>query len=208
MNVWMHVIRTMDNAIQQCRSSLTSTRTRSSTQPARSLVEWDDAMAFYAGTMGASDGSLSQLYGLADQYCQWFGTCHNQKTTGRAVVNQEILRLWEQGTQHLLNKECDLVDPVVRKIMAQMTIPLVQGLLYHTYELDVRQQHPTNQAMNLEAATFAAALLPRIHQCNPGNAASIYHNTKLPWKDPFPAFMSSRKHWNVNLTASELPVNT
>ena len=73
--------------------------------------------------------------------------------------------------------------------MAQMTIPLVQGLLYHTYELDVRQQQQANnQAMKLEAATFAAALLPRIHQCNPGNADSIYHNTKLTVEGSYPSF--------------------
>jgi hypothetical protein len=186
MNVWMHVGRTMDNAIQHCRSS--STSTGGSSQPAPSLYDWDDAMAFYAGTMGASDGSLSQLYGLADRYCQWFGTCHNHKTTGRAVVNQDILSLWGLGTQHLLDKDCDMGEQVVRKIMAQMTIPLVQGLLYHTYELDVRQQHATNQAMKVEAATFAAALLPMIHQCNPGNAASIYHNTKLTVEGSLPSF--------------------
>lgn len=162
----MHVIRTMEDAIQECHS-------RGQGQAVSKVPLWDDAVSFYRGIGGAIDGSLDQLFHIGEIYCKLFGTCESTM----ALVNQQLFQEWNQGKAHLLQGSCDDAEALVSEITRLMTIPLVQGLLFHTYELDVYRDQ--REWVEAEAATFAAALLPLLHECNAGNAEQVHLNTKL-----------------------------
>lgn len=167
MSTWMHVIRTMGDAVQECRSR---EQKQVSTVPL-----WDDAVSFYRGIGGAVDGSLDQLYHYAETYCKLFGTCNSESSM--AVVNQELFQDWNQGKAHLLQGQCDDAEAALGKITSLMTVPLVQGLLFHTYELDIYQDQ--REVVQAEAATFAAALLPLLHECSAGNADLVHQNVRV-----------------------------
>lgn len=164
MNVWMNVILTMEQAVQLCPSD-----------SSKALMYWDDAVAFYRG-IGASSGKsyLAQLEHLAWVYSHHFGT-HSQDK--KANVNQQIQEFFGTGQKAIIKQHCSTVEIVARKIQQQMTVPLVQGLLFHAYEVDLRGDE--REIAQAEAATFGAALLPMIHDCSPGFADLVHYNTKL-----------------------------
>merc|ERR1711865_1015799 len=58
-----------------------------------------------------------------------------------------------------------------------MTVPLIQGTLSYSYLID--KKGDTSEALAAEAASFAAAVLPRVHACSPEDAATIFENTKV-----------------------------
>lgn len=65
--------------------------------------------------------------------CENFKTCSGDEDgndlSGTAAVNKEILELFREGVQYLLDGNCDDVTAIKDKIVDLMTIPLVQGLL-------------------------------------------------------------------------------
>lgn len=164
MNVWMHVLVTLDQAVGSCVND----------NILQAVQLWDDAVGFYTGIGG--DPSLSQLYQIGEEYCQWFGTC----SPSDVHVNSRLSTLFSDGREFLEDSQCIRVqNQVLWDIVKQMTIPLIQGALYHAYEVDVRQM-TTQDYIQAEVATFAASLLPRIHACSAGDDASlIWLNTRL-----------------------------
>lgn len=65
--------------------------------------------------------------------CENFATCTGDddgyEITGTAAVNSEALALFQEGSGHLLEGNCDEVVAIKDKIVNLMTVPLVQGLL-------------------------------------------------------------------------------
>merc|ERR1719160_513107 len=86
MNVWMYVIREMEDAMQDCKSGCI----KCNDDPVHA---WDEAVAFYAGSLvGAKNVNAApsgkMLHLLADKRCDNFGTCN---ADGGSPVNAQLL---------------------------------------------------------------------------------------------------------------------
>merc|ERR1719364_284451 len=98
------------------------------------------------------------------------------------MVNNELFKagtgLFPHGRDLLQQGECSKVRPVVEQIVSLMTVPLVQGTLRYAYKVGhVPAQRIAKNAA--EGSTFAAALLPMVHHCNPASATVVADNMKF-----------------------------
>merc|ERR1740138_1409026 len=98
------------------------------------------------------------------------------------MVNNELFKagtgLFPHGRDLLQQGECAKVRPVVNQIVSLMTVPLVQGTLRYAYKVGhVPAQRIAKNAA--EGSTFAAALLPMVHHCNPASATVVADNMKF-----------------------------
>jgi len=161
LNVWMYVIRKMEHAIDHCYIDSDDD----------ALHSWDGAVALYTGFLHQSPGSDGYLlYTLAETQCQKYGTCKNG-------VNYKIYNLFNKGKVYLLNTSCDKMKKVIEEITQLMTVPLVQGMLSDAYSLD--HYKDSREWVEASGATFAAALLPLLHNCSAPIASQIYNNIKV-----------------------------
>ena len=161
----------MDKAVQSCE-----------TETDKALEYWDDAVAFYRGIGLNSDDPSSVLENLATVYAKRFGT---QSEDEQAQVNKNLQQWFTNGKMAISNSNCDSLQILARDIEHQMIVPLVQGLFYNAYEVDV--QNNEREITQVETSTFSAALLPMLHKCSEGNAALVSHNTLLS-EDVYPSF--------------------
>ncbi|CAJ1934627.1 unnamed protein product [Cylindrotheca closterium] len=173
MTSWMHVVIKMQDAVEVCKSL---------PQGQKSVQEvplWDNAVATYRGMGGAAGGTMGQLWFVADDYCQKFGTCQDGPggTEGVAKANSKLYAHFDAGKQDLLDGNCDSAESSLDAAATTMTIPIIQGLLYHAYELDLFQEQ--REIVQGEAAAFLHSLLPLVHACSAGNAVMIYNQIKV-----------------------------
>jgi hypothetical protein len=169
MNIWMYVIRMMEDAIDRCE------------QPDSAIYSWDQAVAFYAGSLG-SDGVL--MYSFADEMCIAFHACgiDGSRKVGTSFTNNQVIDEFKAGQKSILQKECDLVRSSKERIVELMTIPLIQGSLYMAYLQDFHQDQDDIEVVTINrvrGASFAAAVLPIVHDCNESDATTIYNNIGL-----------------------------
>jgi hypothetical protein len=92
-------------------------------------------------------------------------------------VNIELLALFEQGARKIERGECSAVRPIVTKIVSLMAVPLVQGALRYAYLVGMVPSSRTPRAA-AEGSAFTAAVLPMVHHCSPGAAATISANMR------------------------------
>jgi len=173
LNTWMYVIREFEDATDDCQSSCIGCND----DPVHA---WDEGVAFYTGSLegpnGAGSGKL--LYALADKRCQNFKTCGTEgdAITGTSKVNYDLFDQFAVGQHELLTGQCSDVPAITRIVVAKMSVPLIQGTLRYAYKVDKLQGTEKEKA---EGAVFAAAVLPRLHYCSAGAAATVYENMKL-----------------------------
>lgn len=180
MNVWMYVIREMEDALDDCQQGCISCND----EPVHA---WDEAVAFYAGSLegpdGSSDGNL--LYKLAEKRCGNFKTCGEDENAldGTAKMNIEIMRQFKAGQNDLLNGMCPEAKLKKEAIEKLMAVPLVQGTIRYAY---IRDYQKTSSGVKEEAegAVFAASVLPIVHACNAGDAQFIYDNMRAGFGNP------------------------
>jgi len=79
-----------------------------------------------------------------------------------APVNKYIMAKFANGKLNLESGGCAGVKNDARDIKSLMTVPLVQAASRVMYSLD--KEDDTGGALQGEAAAYAAALLPLIHQ--------------------------------------------
>jgi len=184
MNVWMYVIREFEDAIDDCHSCTgANCNEHSSTLNAGAVHAWDEGVAFYTGSLegesvgGNRTGEL--VYRLAEMRCVNFGTCgpDGDSTVGTSKVNIELLALFEQGARKIERGECSAVRPIVNRIVSLMAVPLVQGALRYAYLVGMVPSSRTPKAA-AEGSAFTAAVLPMVHHCSPGAAATISANMR------------------------------
>merc|ERR1719274_406020 len=170
MNVWMYVIREMEDAIADCKSGCM----KCNDDPVHA---WDEAVAFYSGSLEKRDGSGSGklLYALADKRCANFGTCTGG-ATGNSKVNTAIIEQFTLGKNRLLQGKCAEIGPLKKRITELMTIPLVQGSLRYAYKVGTLGEGDKARA---EGAAFSAAILPRVTACNTDAAKLISDNMNI-----------------------------
>ena len=176
MNVWMYVIREMEDALEDCDSGCQPLDDDCNSDPVHA---WDEAVAFYAGSLEGMDGSGPGhlLYALADKRCINFRTCGDLADTdmGTSHVNLEIIRNFEDGLREILSGQCDAARKNKERIEQLMAVPLIQGTLRYAYKRDLEYQIDDQKA-EAEGAAFAAAVLPLVHACSASDAETIYTN--------------------------------
>lgn len=167
LNVWMYVVREMEDAVDDCDAS----------NLARNddyVQAWDEAVAFYVGSLEGDDGTGSGnlLYALADKRCLEFGTCDDDDSK-TSHVNEEVMELFDTGKAQMLSGECSGLIGTKDSIVEHMTVPLVQGTLRYMYKLSYLSGGDKELA---EGHTFAAAILPRLAICDPDAATLLAKN--------------------------------
>ena len=185
MNVWMYVIREYEDAIDDCLAGCGGGLTDANCNEASlgAVHAWDEGVAFYTGSREGVDGAGSGklMYALADKRCENFKTCAGADglTAGSSAtssVNDRLFRDLALGQHKLLMGKCEETRPIVRSIVAQMAVPLIQGTLRYAYKVDKLSGGSKEKA---EGAVFAAAVVPRVAYCSATDAKTIMDNLKL-----------------------------
>merc|ERR1712176_511226 len=170
--VWMYVIREMEDALDDCQEACTIENCNDDPVHA-----WDEAVAFYTGSLEGPDGSGSGKfpYALADKRCGNFKTCGDlaDSTTGGSKINREIFKNFSVGVSKLARGECASARSEKDTIEALMQIPLIQGTLRYAWKTD---NEPYSEKAEAEGTVFAAGILPLVHKCDPDAAATIAEN--------------------------------
>mmetsp|Transcript_37819 Transcript_37819/g.61789 ORF Transcript_37819/g.61789 Transcript_37819/m.61789 type:complete len:518 (+) Transcript_37819:133-1686(+) len=174
LNIFMYVIREWEDAVEDCEIG-------SIDENYASVHAWDEGVCFYTGSIEGVDGLTGDgklLHQLADKRCENFKTCGESGTdlAGPAMVNHKLGGLFALGNHQLLSGECATARGTVKKVITQMYIPMIQGTLRYAYKVDKLQGGETEKA---EGATFAAAVLPRVHAASPAAASIIYDNMRV-----------------------------
>jgi len=185
LHVWMYVVQQLESAVDLCSSSELCAigeqhhdegyGTRCDDFPVR---EWDQSFAYYAGSLEGelSEGQGNLLFEFANNMCLKTNTCDS--STGIANVNHKLVNLYTKGQLALLRRHCDEANDIKEQIVRSMTVPLVQAILHESY-FDHVQISATQDIEEVQRASYAAALLPLVHHCNPSDAEKIYYNLGL-----------------------------
>merc|ERR1712028_313354 len=164
-NVWMYVVREMEDAIDDCSQGCVNCND----DPVHA---WDEAVAFYTGSL-----ETKLLYALADKRCKNFGTCtndqDNDKTSGSSAINGLVFEQFTLGQAKLLSGDCISVQAIKDQIVDYMSVPLVQGALRYAYKVDKLSGGDKEKA---EMVAFTGAILPRVAACSVTDAATIRSN--------------------------------
>lgn len=181
MNVWMYVIRELEDAIDDCKNNCINCND----EPVHA---WDEAVAFYAGSLEGTDGSGEGnfLYGLSDKRCADFRTCGEDQNEikGTSKNNIEIIRHFKAGQNDLLNGQCPEAKKQKDIIEKLMIVPLVQGTMRYAYINDYQAAVTTGDKALAEGSVFAASVLPLVHDCNADDAQFIYDNMRQGFGSP------------------------
>jgi len=167
-SLWMYVIREMEDAILDCRRDCLACNDAP-------VHAWDEAAAFYVGSLEKKEGSPSGklLYRLAEKRCKNFNTCGG----GRSAVNKYIMAKMEEGRNKLVNGKCGEVKEIRDRIIEAMSIPLIQGTLRYAYKIGKLGGGDKEKA---EGVAFLGAVLPRLDNCNKMDAEILM---KRMWID-------------------------
>jgi hypothetical protein len=175
MNVFMYVIREMEDALDDCKDVCEIENCNDDPVHA-----WDEAVAFYTGSLELTDGSGSGvlLHALADKRCANFKTCGDlaSETSGTSHANLEIFRQFKDGQRKLVQGQCSAARANKERIEQLMAIPLIQGTIQYAYITDTEVD--AGEKAEAEGAVFAAAVLPLVNFCDEDDADIIYRNMK------------------------------
>ena len=128
-STWMYLVLEMYEALDNCDAGLSSA----------ALQHWDEAWAFYAGSLEGWDGRGDgvQPFSLAEKRCRNFATCTGaNRTTGEAEVNRRLRRLFQAGQTLLVDGRCAEARATALVVEQQMAVPLIQGMLRYAYRRD------------------------------------------------------------------------
>jgi len=186
LNVYPYVIWEMQDAINDCN-------TGNITRNGDSVHAWDEAVAFYTGSLegvsqggnngldGCDDGDCELQFMLADKRCQNFGTCtadyDMNDRLGYSKVNYDIFSLFTIGRDQILGAvhtaECPDTGDLMDEIAGMMLIPFIQGVQRYLYKTQIPDIPSAKEAGELFA--FASAVLPFIHKANPEAAEMLFN---------------------------------
>ncbi|EJK45008.1 hypothetical protein THAOC_36410 [Thalassiosira oceanica] len=109
----------------------------------------------------------------------YVGSTARCKKGEEATVNKYIMDKFANGKLNIDIGGCSNLKNDARDIKSLMTVPLIQAASRAMYTID--KEGSTDGALQGEAAAYAAALLPLIHQCGAGNS-KIIEADMLPGK--------------------------
>jgi len=138
---------------------------------------WDEAVAFWTGSLQGADGKGSGklMYALANKRCSNYKTCGGE-TSGTATANKKIFAQFDAGKAAIDKGQCSSLRDITDRAIAQGFVPLTQGALRYSYKVGVQGKGLKEAA---EGATFAAGVLPRLAACSKSDAATVYSNLKI-----------------------------
>lgn len=180
LNIWMYVVRQLEDAIDDCEKGCTLEQCNS--DPVHGI---DEAVAFYAGSSEGTDGwgTGYLLYDLADNMAVSFRTAGlaGDSELGTSYVNTEVVREFKKAQLFLLSNDCESAKANKQRIINLMKIPLVQGALQFAHIRSHRNPdiEAKKEEAEAEGATFAAAILPYVHNCSALDADIIHSNLKV-----------------------------
>jgi hypothetical protein len=179
LSVWMHVIQKMEEAVNPCQDGCIDC----DPQPSHN---WDQAVAFYTGSLEGVDGSGSGvlLHALADKRCMDFKTCgrNGGELDGISQVNHDIFNLFSKGTRALEEGRCTDAKNAKRSIERLMAVPLIQGSLRYAYKRSLSSVEDDKEIA--EGAVFAAAVLPILNNCSEPIADYVFESMKVGSRTP------------------------
>merc|ERR1712194_985645 len=178
MIIWMYVIRELEDALDDCKEQCTIDDCNDDPVHA-----WDEAVAFYTGSLEGTDGSGSGKlsYALADKRCGNFKTCgaSGDSTSGSSNVNVELFKNFGSGVQKLNKGECASAKTEKEEIERLLQIPLIQGSLRYAWKTD---NEPYSEKAEAEGTIFALAILPVVAACDSAAAKTIADNLTVGQK--------------------------
>ncbi|KAJ8598837.1 hypothetical protein CTAYLR_008535 [Chrysophaeum taylorii] len=187
-NTWIYSTHELYSALEKCNDGNVD-------DDSGAPHAWDEGWAFYAGSLAGEDGKDSGVlsYALADKRCSNFGTCvdnlplpswRDTDDGANSNVNAKLLRLYRAGQRAMRDEtRCDEGESYVERIVAQMTVPLVQGTLRYAWRSD---PHGNNETLGsdgkafAEFNAFATALVPRLYACDTDAADVLTRNMMIP----------------------------
>jgi hypothetical protein len=187
MNAYMYAIREFEDGIDDCKAGCPggqhdTTGVDCNSKSLSAVHAWDEGVAFYTGSLegtslgGSSAGKLS--YRLAEKRCANFKTCgaNGDSVSGVSLVNTKLFQHLDIGKNNLLAGKCEETRPVLRQMVALMSIPLIQGTLRYAYKVDKLSGADKEKA---EGAIFAAAIVPRVSSCSSSDADTIMNHMRI-----------------------------
>jgi hypothetical protein len=167
ITIWMEVVVKMEEALALCGQE-------------GATDHWDQAVAFYTGSLEGDDGSGSGklVYALADKRCSNFKTCgeNGDDTGGTSQVNMKIFESFLHGQGHLTKGECEEAKADKEIIETQMHIPLIQGTLRYAWKTD---NEPYSEKAEAEGTVFALAVVPAVYACDADAGNKIAENMQV-----------------------------
>ena len=173
LSVWGEVARLLEHAVRVCHQGYNPQH------------YWDQAVAFYTGSLETATGADEEdndigylLHQLADDFCIQFNACGEDGTErqGLSYVNHNVFKRFHETTQYFRKRQCDNIQQQSKAVLEWMTVPLIQGVLKYAY---LRSVGPDTDILNAAGATYAAALLPLLHACSPSDAKLLHEYTEV-----------------------------
>lgn len=170
---WMYIIADMEKAIYTCDPECCEPFCDADNGRKCPTDAWDEALAHYVGSTPSPSNSTAGHFSwtLAETMCSLFGTCGTEYST----INEEALEEFIQGEKWLGKGHCDRAEKNKDRLVQLMRIPLLQGLLISAWEM----RFSSSETEKARGATFAAAVLPLIHDCSQNDASVIYNNMRV-----------------------------
>ena len=183
-HAWIYATHELYSAVGKCE--------KGEVLPAQAPHAWDEGWAFYTGSLqgtsgaggGSGEGQLS--YQLADKRCADFGTCHAAaaQDDSKSAVNGKLLALYRAGLEAVHDaSRCREAATYVEQIVAQMTVPLIQGAIKYAEKADPASGKATatdHGKAYAEFHAFTTAALPRVAQCDAAAGMALENALALP----------------------------
>jgi len=172
MIVWLYAVHEWEAAVGKCVPDVAFEQTSA-------IHAWDEGVAFYTGNLvgPANTGYGKLVYALANKRCTNFGTCGEDGNLleGTSQVNIELVKLFNQGRDEINLGDCDAATATKNTIADMMYVPLIQGTIRYAYFKSIGG----SEKAQAEGATFAAAVLARVHAADPSAAKIIADNMAI-----------------------------
>lgn len=181
MNIWMYVIRMMENALDACEIPCDDEICHDD-----AIHSWDQAVAFYSGSL-EDDGVL--FFAFADVMCKVFRSCgiDGSLRVGTSYTNNKVIKEFKDGQKYILQRKCDKARASKEEIVKVMAVPLIQATLYTAYvQIHPQSQNDGDGSMTdrVRSSSFAATVLPIVHDCDANDAATIYEKLRIDPSNP------------------------
>lgn len=143
------------------------------------VAAWDNAVAFWAGSLEGSDGNNDGIpgsggtygrsfYALADKRCDDFRTCSATGNTANrgtpASANVKLLQLFAKGSRAIYSGDVEHAKATVKELENASKVPLIQGTLRYAYRLNKGNSDKDKEAG--EGAAFGGGALPHLWKCD------------------------------------------
>lgn len=197
VNVFYQVIGELEAALTSCTCVNCGVSTGAS--------PLDLAFGYYYGSLVLLDQNTNGVfsYGLANTYCSLFATCN---VNGTANVNSVITQQFADLHVALEDGDCSRAQTLVDQTVANLFIPLIQGILYATY---FPSFNVINRALHVGrgvslGALYAVSFLPRLNNCSAVDAELLHTSLQQVGVFPIVKDLLERNYRCLSVTCSQI----